>query len=186
MQAEGFTTPMRSSSVQRVASPSALGFIPKDLMTTESISDVKMNAATLMPDSLAKKEDKSTWEKFANWITSTENRLYIGWFGTLMFPTLLAATACFITAFIAAPPGTYFLLIEYPHCVKFGRLTDGFCLPQSTSTESVNLLLDLCSTVTTSSRELLSPVPTPLECTFTPCGKLLRSTNGCITEVLTS
>ena len=89
MQAEGFTTPMRSSSVQRVASPSALGFIPKDLMTTESISDVKMNAATLMPDSLAKKEDKSTWEKFANWITSTENRLYIGWFGTLMFPTLL-------------------------------------------------------------------------------------------------
>eukprot|EP00977_Amphora_coffeiformis_P007773 scaffold1697_cov180-Amphora_coffeaeformis.AAC.9 len=100
LQAEAFTTPVRSSSIQR----SALGFIPKDLSTTESILDVKMNAATLMPDSLAKKEEKSTWEKFSNWITSTDNRLYIGWFGTLMFPTLLAATACFITAFIAAPP----------------------------------------------------------------------------------
>jgi photosystem II P680 reaction center D1 protein len=36
-------------------------------------------------------------------ITSTENRLYIGWFGCLMFPTL-TATSCYIIAFIAAPP----------------------------------------------------------------------------------
>ena len=35
---------------------------------------------------------------------STNNRLYVGWFGVLMVPTLLAATACFIVAFIAAPP----------------------------------------------------------------------------------
>ena len=35
---------------------------------------------------------------------STNNRLYVGWFGTLMIPTLLAATVCFIVAFIAAPP----------------------------------------------------------------------------------
>jgi photosystem II P680 reaction center D1 protein len=39
---------------------------------------------------------------FCGWITSTENRLYIGWFGCLMFP-LLTAT-CYIIAFIAAPP----------------------------------------------------------------------------------
>jgi photosystem II P680 reaction center D1 protein len=32
------------------------------------------------------------------------NRLYIGWFGVLMIPTLLAATTCFVIAFIAAPP----------------------------------------------------------------------------------
>merc|ERR1712078_764314 len=38
------------------------------------------------------------------WVTSTENRLYIGWFGCLMIPTLLTATSCFIIAFIAAPP----------------------------------------------------------------------------------
>ena len=44
------------------------------------------------------------WEEFCSWVTSTNNRLYVGWFGTLMIPTLLAATTCFILAFIAAPP----------------------------------------------------------------------------------
>lgn len=43
------------------------------------------------------------WERFCEWITSTQNRLYIGWFGVLMIPTLLTATICFILAFIAAP-----------------------------------------------------------------------------------
>ena len=47
---------------------------------------------------------ESPWDKFTDWITSTENRLYVGWFGTLMIPCLLAATTCFIIAFIAAPP----------------------------------------------------------------------------------
>jgi photosystem II P680 reaction center D1 protein len=44
------------------------------------------------------------WERFCRWITSTNNRIYIGWFGVLMIPTLLAATICFVIAFIAAPP----------------------------------------------------------------------------------
>jgi photosystem II P680 reaction center D1 protein len=44
-----------------------------------------------------------TWDSFCQWITSTENRLYIGWFGVLMIPTLLVATTCFILAFITAP-----------------------------------------------------------------------------------
>merc|ERR1712039_706537 len=44
------------------------------------------------------------WIQFCNWITSTENRLYIGWFGVLMIPTLLTATTVFIIAFVAAPP----------------------------------------------------------------------------------
>lgn len=43
------------------------------------------------------------WDSFSRWITSTENRIYIGWFGVLMIPSLLAATTCFILAFIAAP-----------------------------------------------------------------------------------
>ena len=43
------------------------------------------------------------WERFCRWITSTNNRIYIGWFGVVMIPTLLAATICFILAFIAAP-----------------------------------------------------------------------------------
>ena len=47
---------------------------------------------------------ESTWEEFCSWVTSTNNRLYVGWFGVLMIPCLLAATTCFIVAFIAAPP----------------------------------------------------------------------------------
>ncbi|MBZ8178587.1 MAG: photosystem II q(b) protein [Oscillatoria sp. PMC 1051.18] len=44
------------------------------------------------------------WDTFCNWIVSTENRLYIGWFGVLLIPTALTATIVFILAFIAAPP----------------------------------------------------------------------------------
>lgn len=53
---------------------------------------------------LQRRESANTWERFSNWITSTENRLYIGWFGVLMVPTLLTAATVFIIAFIAAPP----------------------------------------------------------------------------------
>ena len=44
------------------------------------------------------------WERFCQWITSTNNRMYIGWFGVLMIPALLSAATCFVIAFIAAPP----------------------------------------------------------------------------------
>ena len=47
---------------------------------------------------------KQAWDGFTEWVTSTDNRLYVGWFGVLMVPCLLAATTCFIIAFIAAPP----------------------------------------------------------------------------------
>ncbi|KAL4333618.1 hypothetical protein GQ457_07G013290 [Hibiscus cannabinus] len=47
---------------------------------------------------------ESLWGRFCNWITSTENCLYIGWFGVLVIPTLLAATYVFFIAFIAARP----------------------------------------------------------------------------------
>ena len=50
------------------------------------------------------RQQTSTWDNFCEWVTSTNNRLYVGWFGVLMIPTLLAATICFIVAFIAAPP----------------------------------------------------------------------------------
>jgi len=36
-------------------------------------------------------------------VTSTDHRLYIGWFGVLMFPCLLTAISVFILAFIFAP-----------------------------------------------------------------------------------
>ena len=53
---------------------------------------------------LSRQQGVSNWESFCEWVTSTNNRLYVGWFGVLMIPTLLAATICFITAFVAAPP----------------------------------------------------------------------------------
>ncbi|MEC8530139.1 MAG: photosystem II q(b) protein, partial [Thermoproteota archaeon] len=43
----------------------------------------------------------SGWSEFCEWVTSTNNRIYVGWFGVLMIPCLLAATTCFIIAFIA-------------------------------------------------------------------------------------
>ena len=47
---------------------------------------------------------KSIWDTYVEWVSSTENRLYVGHFGVLMIPCLLVATTCFLVAFIAAPP----------------------------------------------------------------------------------
>jgi hypothetical protein len=102
---EAFNIP-KATTGSRMGSAvgTSLKFAPTDL-STESSFETKLAVSTLRPMDIEKKgELVSTWERFSNWITSTENRLYIGWFGTLMFPTLLAATSCFITAFIAAPP----------------------------------------------------------------------------------
>jgi photosystem II P680 reaction center D1 protein len=44
------------------------------------------------------------WERFCAWVTSTNNRLYVGWFGCIMIPTLLTAISVYIIAFLAAPP----------------------------------------------------------------------------------
>ena len=53
---------------------------------------------------LSNRGTSSLWARFCEWITSTENRLYIGWFGVIMIPCLLTATSVFIIGFIAAPP----------------------------------------------------------------------------------
>ena len=57
-----------------------------------------------MTTSLNNRKNVSFWEKVCAWVTSTENRLYVGWFGCLMFPTLLTAITVFVIAFVAAPP----------------------------------------------------------------------------------
>ncbi|MDJ0511074.1 MAG: photosystem II q(b) protein, partial [Crocosphaera sp.] len=49
-----------------------------------------------MTTTLTQRESVSVWEQFCQWVTSTNNRIYVGWFGTLMIPTLLTATTCFI------------------------------------------------------------------------------------------
>ena len=53
---------------------------------------------------LTRESQPSAWDNYVSWVTSTQNRLYVGHFGVLMIPTLLTATTAFILAFIAAPP----------------------------------------------------------------------------------
>ena len=55
-----------------------------------------------MTTTLATIPNKSLWTRFCEWITSTQNRLYIGWFGVIMIPTLLTATTVYIIASIGA------------------------------------------------------------------------------------
>ena len=57
-----------------------------------------------MAATIALQRPQSIWDRYVEWVSSTENRLYVGHFGVLMVPCLLAATTCFIIAFIAAPP----------------------------------------------------------------------------------
>ncbi|MCC3422987.1 MAG: photosystem II q(b) protein, partial [Microcoleus sp. PH2017_29_MFU_D_A] len=57
-----------------------------------------------MTATLQQRESANLWSQFCNWVTSTDNRIYVGWFGVLMIPTLLTATICYVIAFIAAPP----------------------------------------------------------------------------------
>jgi len=57
-----------------------------------------------MTASIATRSINNPWQNFCEWITSTNNRIYIGWFGVLMIPTLLTATTIFIIAFIGNPP----------------------------------------------------------------------------------
>jgi photosystem II P680 reaction center D1 protein len=53
---------------------------------------------------LEQRRPTSAWDRLCNWITSVENRLYIGWFGVLLIPTALVSAIVFVIAMIAAPP----------------------------------------------------------------------------------
>jgi len=57
-----------------------------------------------MTATIALQQPKSIWDNYVEWVSSTENRLYVGHFGALMIPCLLTATTAFILAIIAAPP----------------------------------------------------------------------------------
>jgi photosystem II P680 reaction center D1 protein len=108
---DAFTAPRAASTFTRTGpgarSSSSLSFVPTtEVETSKSADMMQLDAASLSPVDIEKKNADlaTTWERFSNWITSTDNRLYIGWFGTLMFPTLLTAATTFIMAYIAAPP----------------------------------------------------------------------------------
>jgi len=42
-----------------------------------------------MTATIAIQQRSSLWDKYLNWVTSTDNRLYVGHFGVLMIPTLV-------------------------------------------------------------------------------------------------
>ena len=44
-----------------------------------------------MTTTLQRRESANLWQRFCEWVTSTDNRLYVGWFGVLMIPTLQPA-----------------------------------------------------------------------------------------------
>lgn len=78
-----FEQPFESSSATNIESP---------LINSDKNNQ---NAGALNPLSL--------WERFCRWVTSTDNRIYIGWFGIIAIPTLSTAAIVFILAIIAAP-----------------------------------------------------------------------------------
>merc|ERR1711948_6797 len=44
------------------------------------------------------------WGAFLGFVLSTSNRIYIGWFGILMFPLVGISTIAYIAGFLSAPP----------------------------------------------------------------------------------
>ena len=44
------------------------------------------------------------WGYLTGFILSSSNRLYVGWFGVLMFPCIFIFTLVFIASFFVAPP----------------------------------------------------------------------------------
>ena len=60
----------------------------------------------------------SIWTKLASFITSAQNRLYVGWFGVVMIPTLLTATTVFVVAFREPVSGS----LIYGHNIVSGAV----------------------------------------------------------------
>jgi photosystem II P680 reaction center D1 protein len=74
------------------------------IVPSVEVSSVQNAQSNSIKATIQRRTDISLWEQFCRWITSTENRFYIGWFGVIMIPTISTATIVFVIAFIAAPP----------------------------------------------------------------------------------
>jgi photosystem II P680 reaction center D1 protein len=57
-----------------------------------------------MTASVLTRPSENLWDRFNGWVTSTDNRIFIGNFGVLMVPCLSVAAIVFVLAIIAAPP----------------------------------------------------------------------------------
>jgi photosystem II P680 reaction center D1 protein len=57
-----------------------------------------------MASSVLQRPSDNLWARFNGWVTSTDNRIFIGNFGVLLIPCLSVAAIVFVLAIIAAPP----------------------------------------------------------------------------------
>ena len=76
------------------------GFEVKTIPYSQILTLLNLMTATIA----TRRSGDNLWERYLSWVTSTNNRLYLGHFSVLMIPCLLAATICFILAFIGNPP----------------------------------------------------------------------------------
>ena len=44
------------------------------------------------------------WGSFLGFVLSTSSRIYIGWFGIIMFPVISVSVIAYLAGFISAPP----------------------------------------------------------------------------------
>ena len=65
---------------------------------------------------LERRESTSLWARFCEWITSTENRIYIGWFGVIM--DLVNERYEIFDAVTAMPIGLVLNILNYNHDVR--------------------------------------------------------------------
>ena len=81
------------------------------------------------------------WESYVQWVSSTENRLYVGHFGVLMIPCLLAATTAFIIAFISGPLLTLTVSVNrYPTLYSMETTSSlGRSSQQRTQSDSISI-----------------------------------------------
>ncbi|KKI98628.1 photosystem I reaction center subunit IX, partial [Prochlorothrix hollandica PCC 9006 = CALU 1027] len=54
------------------------------IRTERKIHTLYLAIINTMTTALRQRESANAWEQFCQWIASTENRLYVGWFGVIM------------------------------------------------------------------------------------------------------
>ena len=68
-------------------------------MATTHDNSTHVNRNTNLNDQQRRDRRTTSWGRLCRFVTSTENRLYVGWFDVSMFPTLLPAIMCFVIIF---------------------------------------------------------------------------------------
>ena len=80
----------------------AIAFTPQN--ASLDYKEIAIEQADEKPEKTQKNLDlHGLWDRFCRWVTSTDNRIYIGWFGVIAIPTLSTAAIVFVLAIIAAP-----------------------------------------------------------------------------------